>query len=79
MNVWRKSEISRQRGGSIIYTGKPHWRRLYQFGSGKRKYLKYQCSGTLPLLGMVVKLAGKALLNLVANKVLNRKKFMISI
>ena len=28
---------------------------------------------------MVVKLAGKALLNLVANKVLNRKKFMISI
>ena len=42
-------------------------------GSGKWKTRKYQRSGALPLLGMVGKLAGKALLNLVENIILNWK------
>ena len=65
MYAWRKKrEISRQRGGTAISTGRCDWRRFlgsYQLGSGKRKrrkskYIKYQRGCALPLLGMVGKL-----------------------
>ena len=76
MNVWIKKQISCQRGGTAHYTGGRFGRRFYQLGSSKRKrrkskYIKYQCGGALPLLAMFGKLVGKALLNLVGNKILN--------
>ena len=80
MYAWRKKQkISFQRGRTAISTGRHDWRRFlgsYQLESGKRKrkkskYIKYQRGGARPLLGMVGKLAGKALLNLLANKISN--------
>ena len=79
MYAWRKKrKISCQQGGTAISTGRHDWRRFlgsFQLGSSERKrkskYIKYQCGIAILLLGMVGKLAGKALLNLVANKVLN--------
>ena len=77
MTMRKRRYIRYQTGGTAILIRCGHivnFLRGYQLSFGRKanlKHIKYQCGGALPLLAMAGKAAGKMLLKLLANKVLN--------